>query len=108
LIKFGFRQVLSLQNQILSVCLKCKEIENAEKLFEELPERNVVSWNIIIRGIVGSCDFEKGLNHIELCFSYFRRILMEMVVPDYITCNGLICLCAMFHDFEMGIQLHFL
>jgi hypothetical protein len=66
----------------LSVCLKCKEIENPEKLFEELHERNVVSWNIMIRGIVGSCDFEKGSNHIELCFSYLRRILMEMVVPD--------------------------
>ncbi|WJX92638.1 hypothetical protein P8452_74251 [Trifolium repens] len=106
LIKFGFCQVLSLQNQILSFYLKCKETEDAENLFDELPVRNVVSWNIMIRGIVGSCDYEKGLNRMELCFSYFRRMLLEMVVPDYITFNGLICLCAEFHDIEMGIQLH--
>jgi pentatricopeptide repeat protein len=48
LIKFGFCHVLSLQNQILSVYLKCKETEDAEKLFDGLPVRNVVSWNIMI------------------------------------------------------------
>ncbi|CAK8560798.1 unnamed protein product [Lathyrus sativus] len=106
LIKFGFCHVLSLQNQILSVYLKCKETEDAEKLFDELPVRNVVSWNIMIRGVVGSHDNESYSNGTQLCFSYFKRMLLEMVVPDYITLNGLICLCAQFHDAEMGIQLH--
>ncbi|XP_050873481.1 pentatricopeptide repeat-containing protein At2g46050, mitochondrial [Lathyrus oleraceus] len=106
LIKFGFCHVLSLQNQILSVYLKCKETEDAEKLFDGLPVRNVVSWNIMIRGIVGSCDNENELDSKQLCFSYFKRMLLEMVVPDYITLNGLICSCARFYDAEMGIQLH--
>jgi hypothetical protein len=34
-------------------------------------------------------------------------MLLEMVVPDYITLNGLICSCARFYDAEMGIQLHY-
>ncbi|KAL5062309.1 hypothetical protein RYX36_024046 [Vicia faba] len=106
LIKFGFCHVLSLQNQILSVYLKCKETEYAEKLFDGLPVRNVVSWNIMIRGIVGSHDNESDPNRTQLCLSYFKRMLLEMVVPDYITFNGLICLCAKFHDAEMGIQVH--
>lgn len=105
LIKFGFCQVLSLQNQILSVYLRCKEIEDAEKLFEELPGRNVVSWNIMIRGIVG-CDNGNDSNPPQLCFSYFKRMLLEMVVPDDITFNGVIGLCVQFHDIGMGIQLH--
>ncbi|KAI5404780.1 hypothetical protein KIW84_051805 [Lathyrus oleraceus] len=62
LIKFGFCHVLSLQNQILSVYLKCKETEDVEKLFDGLPVRNVVSWNIMIRGIVESCDNENELD----------------------------------------------
>lgn len=105
LIKLGFCQVLSLQNQILSVYLKCKQTKDAQKLFDELSVRNVVSWNIMIRGIV-RCDNENELDCLQLCFSYFRRMLMEMVVPDYITFNGLICLCAQFHDIEMGVMLH--
>ncbi|KAI5383814.1 hypothetical protein KIW84_070969 [Lathyrus oleraceus] len=90
----------------MSVYLKCKETEDAEKLFDGLPVRNVVSWNIMIRGIVGSCDNENELDRKQLCFSYFKRMLLEMVVPDYITLNGLICSCARFYDAEMGIQLH--
>ncbi|XP_061341289.1 pentatricopeptide repeat-containing protein At2g46050, mitochondrial [Gastrolobium bilobum] len=104
LIKFGFCHVLSLQNQILSVYLKCKETEDAEKLFEELPCRNVVSWNIAIHGIVG-CGNENDSN-AQLCFSYFKRMLLEMVVPDDITFNGLIGVCAQFHAICTGIQLH--
>ena len=96
--------MLSLQNQILSVYLKCKETEDAEKLFEELPGRNVVSWNILIRGVVG-CGNENGSNS-QLGFSYFKRMLLEKVVPDDITLNGLTGVCAQFHDIEMGIQLH--
>ncbi|XP_027337649.1 pentatricopeptide repeat-containing protein At2g46050, mitochondrial [Abrus precatorius] len=104
LIKFGFCHVLSLQNQILSVYLKCKEIEDAEKLFEELPVRNVVSWNILIRG-VGGCGNGSDLNS-QLGLSYFKRMLLEMVVPDGTTFNALIGGCAKFHDIDLGIQLH--
>ncbi|KAI5431271.1 hypothetical protein KIW84_035444 [Lathyrus oleraceus] len=82
------------------------QTEDAKKLFDGLPVRNVVSWNIMIRGIVGSCDNENELDRKQLCFSYFKRMLLEMVVPDYITLNGLICSCARFYDAEMGIQLH--
>ncbi|XP_019459361.1 PREDICTED: pentatricopeptide repeat-containing protein At2g46050, mitochondrial-like [Lupinus angustifolius] len=104
LIKIGFCHVLSLQNQILSVYLKCKETGDAKKLFEKLPGRNVVSWNIVIRGIVG-CGDENGTNS-QLGFYYFRRMLLEKVVPDDTTFNALFCVCAMFHDINMGVQLH--
>jgi len=106
LIKFGFCHVLSLQNQILSVYLKCKETKDAQKLFEELPVRNVVSWNILIRGFLGcGSAIENDLNP-QLCFSYFKRMLLEMVVPDGTTLNGLIGVCAKFHDIDVGLQLH--
>ncbi|XP_057454662.1 pentatricopeptide repeat-containing protein At2g46050, mitochondrial [Lotus japonicus] len=104
LIKFGFCHVLSLQNQILSVYLKCKEIEDADKLFDELPGRNVVSWNIMIRGVAGR-DNEND-SSAPLCVSYFKRMLLEKVVPDYVTFNGLIGSCVQFHNIGVGIQLH--
>ncbi|MED6188511.1 hypothetical protein PIB30_086650, partial [Stylosanthes scabra] len=104
LIKFGFCHVLSLQNQILGLYLKCKETRDALKLFDELPGRNVVSWNIVIRGVVGSGN-ENDLNpHLGFC--YFKRMLLEKVAPDDITLNGLIGVCAKFHDVEIGVQLH--
>jgi len=106
LIKFGFCHVLSLQNQILSVYLKCKETKDAQKLFEELPVRNVVSWNILIRGFLGCGSAIENESNPQLCFSYFKRMLLEMVVPDGTTLNGLIGVCAKFHDIDVGFQLH--
>jgi len=103
LIKFGFSHVLSLQNQILIVYLTCKETKDAQKLFEELPIRNVVSWNILIRGILG-CG--SAIEYAHLCFSYFKRMLLEMVVPDSTTLNGLIGVCVKFRDIDVGFQLH--
>ncbi|KAK7389930.1 hypothetical protein VNO78_25227 [Psophocarpus tetragonolobus] len=107
LTKSGFCHVLSLQNQILSVYLKFKETEDAQKLFEELPVRNVVSWNILIRGIV-DCDntIIKNDSNRQLCFSYFKRMLLEKVAPDGTTFNGLIGVSVKLHDVEMGFQLH--
>ncbi|KAI4355104.1 hypothetical protein L6164_003909 [Bauhinia variegata] len=99
LIKLGLYNVLSLQNQMLSVYLKCKETDDAEKLFEEFRDRNIVSWNIVIRGS------NYGL-YAYLGFSYFRRMMLEMVVPDDITFNSLICLCIHLNDIDMGRQLH--
>ncbi|XP_029128341.1 pentatricopeptide repeat-containing protein At2g46050, mitochondrial [Cajanus cajan] len=106
LIKFGFSHILSLQNQILTFYLKCKETEDAEKLFEGLPVRNVVSWNILIRGIVGCGNAYENDSNPQLCFSYFKRMLLEMVVPDGTTFNGLIGVCVKFHDIDVGYQLH--
>ncbi|KAG5142056.1 hypothetical protein JHK82_017751 [Glycine max] len=106
LIKFGFCHVLSLQNQILGVYLKCTEADDAEKLFEELSVRNVVSWNILIRGIVGCGDANENDSNQQQCFSYFKRMLLELVVPDSTTFNGLFGVCVKFHDIDMGFQLH--
>ncbi|KAL2335990.1 hypothetical protein Fmac_010436 [Flemingia macrophylla] len=106
LIKFGFFHVLSLQNQILTVYLRSKETEDAEKLFGELPVRNVVSWNILIRGTVFGVKAIENDSSPQLCFSYFKRMLLEMVVPDGTTFNGLIGVCVKFLDVHMGFQLH--
>ncbi|KHN46719.1 Pentatricopeptide repeat-containing protein, mitochondrial [Glycine soja] len=82
------------------------EAENVEKLFEELPLRNVVSWNILIHGIVGCGNAIENYSNRQLCFSYFKRMLLETVVPDGTTFNGLIGVCVKFHDIAMGFQLH--
>ncbi|XP_028792424.1 pentatricopeptide repeat-containing protein At2g46050, mitochondrial-like isoform X2 [Neltuma alba] len=53
LFKSGLYSVLSLQNQVLYAYFKCMESSDAEKVFEELRVRNVVSWNISIRVKLG-------------------------------------------------------
>ena len=66
----------------------------------------VVSWNILIHGIVGCGNAIENYSNRQLCFSYFKRMLLETVVPDGTTFNGLIGVCVKFHDIAMGFQLH--
>ncbi|KAM5555406.1 pentatricopeptide repeat-containing protein [Rosa sericea] len=100
-VKLGIQ---SLQIQILNVYVKCKAFNYAQKLFDEMPVRNVVAWNALITGFVDcSSNYESNL---FLGFSYFRRMLLERGGPDDITFNGLFRGCIELKDAEIGRQLH--
>ncbi|KAK3009620.1 hypothetical protein RJ639_013805 [Escallonia herrerae] len=93
LIKLGYYNVLALQTQLLNVYVKCKQVYDARKLFDEMPARNVVTWNVVICGLA---DSGRG----------FRRMLLEMAGPDKITFTSLLRSCIEHDDAEMGRQLH--
>lgn len=56
--KIGLWDVLSVQNSFLSYYAHT-DIGTAQKLFDEMPERDVISWSVVIQGYVnsgGACD----------------------------------------------------
>jgi pentatricopeptide repeat protein len=61
-LKFGLNSNVFVSNAIMDVYAKCGEIENSMKLFEELPDRNDVTWNTIIVGYVQLGDGERAMN----------------------------------------------
>ncbi|KAI3711405.1 hypothetical protein L2E82_41471 [Cichorium intybus] len=93
MIKLGSCNMLPLQNQLLSVYVKCSESSDACKLFGEMLVRNVVTWNTLIRD-----------SHVGLC--YFKRMLSEGVNPDRITYLNLVSLSIKVGKIEMGRQFH--
>ena len=94
--KFGLYEKLSIQNQILHSYVKCGEFGHAHKVFDEMPVRNVVSWNTLFSGCVSRVGFG---------FCYFRRMLLEMVQPDSTTLNALFRWHGVFDDLRIGGQL---
>lgn len=101
-IKVGFlHDVLWLQNQILNAYIKCKQVDDASKVFDEILVTNVVTWNILISGLVGC-----SRSFCFMGFCYFRRMMFEMFVPDSTTFTGLLKLCIEINDIEIGRQLH--
>ncbi|XP_074330519.1 pentatricopeptide repeat-containing protein At2g46050, mitochondrial [Apium graveolens] len=102
MIKFGFfHNVLWLQNQILNLYIKCKQVDAASKVFDEIHVRNVVTWNTMISGLVGC-----GRIFCDLGFCYFTRMLIGRLVPDSTTFTGLLKLCIEVNDIEIGRQLN--
>ncbi|KAJ8573182.1 hypothetical protein K7X08_009693 [Anisodus acutangulus] len=96
IIKLGMTNVLSLGNQLLHVYVKCKELVDACKVFDEMGVRNIVTWNTLICGLRYSTERFRRNGH--LVFSYFKKMLMESVFPDCITFGGLLRLCVELND----------
>ncbi|OWM64258.1 hypothetical protein CDL15_Pgr018830 [Punica granatum] len=104
IVKFGLVDVLSLQNQILDVYVKCGRCQDAWRLFEELPVRNVVTWNTLINGLVG---FPHNVKY-DCCtvFSAIRRMQLESVNPDFLTFSSLLRASVECKNMGIGTQLH--
>ncbi|KAI9092498.1 hypothetical protein K1719_027626 [Acacia pycnantha] len=48
----GFELDLYMRNKVLLMHVKCGMMIDACKLFDEMPERNLLSWNTILAGLV--------------------------------------------------------
>ncbi|PKU76918.1 pentatricopeptide repeat-containing protein At5g50390, chloroplastic [Dendrobium catenatum] len=57
--EFNFDQYM--MNRVLLMHLKCGMIMHARRLFDEMPHKNLVSWNTIISGLVDAGSYDEAL-----------------------------------------------
>lgn len=75
--KFVFRHMIDnevefdqyARNRILLMHLRCGLIPDARRLFDEMPERNTVSWNTMISGLLDSGAFEEAFDLFLIMWS---------------------------------------
>ncbi|CAK9267098.1 unnamed protein product [Sphagnum jensenii] len=70
-------------NSLLDMYVKCGSMEDAWRVFEKMPSRDVVSWNVMILGHVKCGQGQKAL---ELS----RQMQLEGVQPDPVTFVGVL------------------
>ncbi|EXB75178.1 hypothetical protein L484_025957 [Morus notabilis] len=74
-IKLGFEEDLHLNNSLLDMYTKNGDINAAEKVFANLPQATVVSWNIMIPGYGQTYQTRKALEtrmHAKNASVWFR------------------------------------
>ncbi|XVF37095.1 hypothetical protein REPUB_Repub19eG0115900 [Reevesia pubescens] len=64
-IKSGVAIDLHTGSSLLSMYSKCGNLVDSRKVFDEMPERNVVTWNAMIGGYLKNGDRESALNLFE-------------------------------------------
>eukprot|EP01018_Ginkgo_biloba_P019437 Gb_16587 [translate_table: standard] len=62
IIKSGFEYDVVVGSALVDMYVKCRKIEDARHVFDEIPQRNVVSWNTIIAGYAQSRLLDESLN----------------------------------------------
>ncbi|KAL0720669.1 hypothetical protein Bca4012_035268 [Brassica carinata] len=104
MIKRGSYNSLFLRNKLLQVYTKGRDFDDADKLFDEMPVRNIVTWNVLIHGAVHrDGDAERKA---RMGFCCLRRVLRSEVGLDHVSFIGLIRLCSDSNHVEAGVQLH--
>ncbi|GJU04442.1 pentatricopeptide repeat-containing protein [Tanacetum coccineum] len=131
--KYGLCFDLFVANGLIDMYCKCGSLSHARKLFDEMPERDIVSWTNMISGYsnVGRVQesrvlFERmrleGLEGNEFtwsalitgyarvgdcdeAFSLFRKMSEAGLVPDVATWNAMICGFVQSGEMVKGVEL---
>ncbi|XP_010254581.1 PREDICTED: pentatricopeptide repeat-containing protein At5g65570 [Nelumbo nucifera] len=77
MIKSGF-PLLSLGNKLVDAYLKCGGLDDARRLFDEMPQRHIVTWNSIISAYIRQ---RRSTEAVML----YERMLVDGVIADEFT-----------------------
>ncbi|KAK9118165.1 hypothetical protein Scep_016258 [Stephania cephalantha] len=99
-IKLGYFKFTVLMTALMDYTLKCGELEDAEKVFDEMPERDVVSWTSMIVGYVKHQCYVKSLK-------LFKTMVCDCeTAPSAYTFSGALGACSGLQALKQGQQVH--
>ncbi|KAI3678064.1 hypothetical protein L6452_37343 [Arctium lappa] len=98
-IRHGFSSSSFLQSSLLSFYAKCEEIMFARKVFDEIPERNMIAWSTMISGYAKLDMFSEALDS-------FVNMQKAGVIPDEVTMASVISACAGLGALDVGRWAH--
>lgn len=85
--QFGEEPDIFVGNSLIDMYMKCGSVEEGCRVFENMVERDYVSWNAMI---VGYAQNGCGVEALEL----FRKMLLSGEQPDHVTMIGALCACS--------------
>ena len=98
-IKSGLDTTVSVANSLISMFGNCDSIEEASCVFDDMKERDTISWNSIITASVHNGHCEKSLE-------YFSQMRYTHAKTDYITISALLPVCGSAQNLRWGRGLH--
>ncbi|XP_010530931.1 PREDICTED: pentatricopeptide repeat-containing protein At4g35130, chloroplastic isoform X2 [Tarenaya hassleriana] len=99
MIKLGFDSDVYICNSLISLYMKLGCNWAAEKVFEEMPERDTVSWNSMLSGYLVHGD---GLRSLMM----FREMLDVGLQPDRFSIISAIGACSLLYCLKLGKEIH--
>ncbi|XP_057847995.1 pentatricopeptide repeat-containing protein At3g26782, mitochondrial [Cryptomeria japonica] len=95
----GLLSDVVVKNALVDFYAKCGRIQKAYALFDQMPQRDVVSWTAMIAGYAQNGFPGKSLE-------IFKKMQLEGVKPDLSTFTSVLPACAKLGDLEQGMEIH--
>ncbi|PWZ22620.1 Pentatricopeptide repeat-containing protein [Zea mays] len=95
----GFGSDAYVQNAIVSMYMRCRDVAAAEAVFVALPSRTTVSWNTVITGCVKDGRAERALE-------VFETMVDRGVCIDRASVVSVLPACAQARDLHTGRAVH--
>ncbi|XP_026420903.1 pentatricopeptide repeat-containing protein At5g04780, mitochondrial-like [Papaver somniferum] len=99
LIKTCFQYNVFVLNTLHTVYAKCGELLDSQKVFDEMPERNIVSWNALFSSYVqNDCCAE--------AISLFQEMIVSGLLPNEFSLSSILNACTGSTDYGQGRKVH--
>lgn len=96
---FGFSSYIYLQNSLIKMYMGFGEMGLAQKVFEQMPVKDTVSYNIMISGYA-------KMGCISKAFHVLDDMQQSGIEPDHYTMVGLLMCCGHLKDVVIGKSVH--
>lgn len=91
------RQLVSLDNALINMYVKCGAIDEAYSIFQNMAERSVVSWTTMITGLVVHGQAKRAME-------IFQQMQQSRESPDETTFIGVLCACNLMRRPDEGLN----
>ncbi|CAL9207769.1 unnamed protein product [Musa hybrid cultivar] len=126
----GFLTNIVISSSLVNSYTKCGFVDDARKLFDEMPTRDVLAWTTLVHGLASSGDLvsarrvfdempeKNSISWTALIGSYtrhghpfealdlFRNMMKLGVPPDQFTFSSALCACGAIASVKHGKQIH--
>lgn len=95
----GCESDVAVATALVSMYRKFEKLEIAKRLFDTMPERNIISWNSVLKAYA-QCDLGKEV------FQLFGQLKQEGLMPNEVTLIITLSMCSNKMALVKGKQLH--
>eukprot|EP01018_Ginkgo_biloba_P008466 Gb_26314 [translate_table: standard] len=99
ILRSGYQNDIFVSNALVDMYAKCWRIQDACKVFDRMPKKDVVSWNAMIAGYTQSGHFDKALK-------LFQKMQLTEIKQNSETFASVLPACANLAALQEGKKLH--
>ncbi|KAL5204604.1 hypothetical protein ABZP36_009475 [Zizania latifolia] len=99
MVKTGTNADMFVATSLVNVYMRCRASEDAHRLFDEMPEKNVVTWTAVITGYTLN-------SQPVLALEVFVEMLELGKYPSHYTLGAMLNACSTSYNTDLGMQVH--